>query len=81
LLINSAEEIKIFPNPFRDVLYIGVPDKDDYTFFELFDSAGRKILTSKEDVTDLSFLSSGYYLIRLKDKMGNTIKTRKLIKE
>jgi hypothetical protein len=81
LLVNSAEEIKIFPNPFRDILYIGLPKKDDYTSFELFDSAGRKILTSKENVTDLSFLTSGYYMIRLKDKMGNTIKTKKLIKE
>jgi hypothetical protein len=81
LIINSESEIKVFPNPFRDMLYIGLPEEPEYTLFELYDSAGRKIITSKEKVIDLSFLAQGVYMIRVIDKNGSLIKTMKVVKE
>lgn len=80
-VVTSYVETGIFPNPFRDILYIGLLEEPGFSSFELYDLSGRKIVTSRNKVIDLSFLAKGVYIILVKDKDGNLIKKAKVVKE
>jgi hypothetical protein len=79
--IVSENNITVFPNPFKDFLYIGLPEESEFELFELYDLKGRRIMASREHITDLSFLARGLYIIRVMDKNGNPIETVKVIRE
>lgn len=70
----SGSEIKIYPNPANDKLYL-VLNKDNNSFFklQLFDLAGKEVLhegiTGKEKLMiDLKNISAGAYLLKITGK-------------
>ena len=63
---NSHSPLKIYPNPTSDHLYIQT--NEIVNTCELVDSHGRILLVSstKKDYIDLSMISSGMYILRIK---------------
>ena len=75
-------EIKVFPNPVQDILYIKMPSASENTSIMLFDVLGNRILEkpllSTDDVLNMSNLASGLYMLQIKSNVES--KTIKLIK-
>ena len=63
-LDNGEIEIGLYPNPVRDILFIGGIERIKY--FEFFDNAGRKILGGfpASNSVDISGLNDGLYFGR-----------------
>lgn len=75
---KTEYHISIYPNPAKDVVF--VKSEKQITKIELYDFSGKKLkeYTSKE--MNISSLKRGNYLIKIKDKEGNT-QTKNLVKE
>jgi len=65
-LKTETRHISVFPNPFKDILYLKESENKDYTY-EVFDVSGRLVKsgTFENKQTDLSSLVPGGYLIRI----------------
>ena len=74
----NAESIVVYPNPVRNTLFIdGINHKFD---IEICSIMGQKILTqSATNQLDISDLSSGIYLLKI--KTGQTTVVKKIVKE
>ncbi len=74
------EQIKIYPNPTTDVVYIKAPVK---VTMQITDIAGRIICKGKAGAQSLSLKSlvRGIYLLRITDSNGCLIKTEKVVKK
>jgi choice-of-anchor B domain-containing protein len=75
----SEEFIEIFPNPFRDGIFIrGVQAGK----VEVIDLSGRLIYISEvQEFIDLESIENGIYLIQIRDLNGNIVKVSKQIKK
>ena len=79
--INDAlsNEVILYPNPVKDIL--NIKTTIEYSEIEVLDLTGKILLTSKHLKIDISFLNSGAYIVRIKDRDGVVIKTDKIMKE
>ena len=73
-------KVQIFPNPVKDILYIGMPDHFRDIEIIITDIKGNKILHSITTQLDVSSLRSGLYFVILKDLQTKETLTKKLIK-
>jgi len=67
LMLKAIEnKIVLFPNPVKDLLYIKATEKRDY-FFQIYNTAGQLVKSGKfeNNVTDVSSLVGGVYLVRI----------------
>jgi len=79
--INNEEialDLKYFPNPVNDKLYINYINDIDIS---VFDINGRKILQTNNKTIDFSDFDYGIYLLQIKDIISNNYKTIKILKE
>lgn len=81
LISFSSAEFVLYPVPVGDVLRI--ESNQPVGAVELFDLNGRMVFNSGLvlEGVNLSFLNSGIYVIRLKDREGKLMGTRKIVKE
>lgn len=67
-LADKAKEnqIILFPNPVKDLLYIKATEKKDY-YFQIYNAAGQMVKSGKfkNDFTNVSNLVGGVYLVRI----------------
>ena len=70
-------EIMISPNPAND--YILISGANELISVEVFDLAGKLIMTSNLSLIDLASLKNGIYLIKITDLNG--ISNHKLVKQ
>ncbi|MEG0759959.1 M28 family peptidase [Chryseobacterium sp.] len=77
---NLLEDIKIYPNPAKDILNLEIPKEIKNFSFEIKDMSGR-LLSAHENETNInvSKLSNGVYLCTVKSN-GKTV-TKKVIIE
>jgi hypothetical protein len=80
---NTINNATVFPNPASDFVWIDGGDLQGAYELEVFDQAGRTVLNNTGTAdgllkTDVSSLSSGIYILKL--KAGNTISTGKIVK-
>lgn len=72
--------VKIYPNPVKDILNIDCLSTEKITAIRLYTLNGSIIthenLNSSLSTIDLSFLSSGIYILSVTSEEGNTIKTK-----
>lgn len=70
--------ISIYPNPVKDILYVKSPEEIDE--FHVFNSAGQKVLSQKNNTKisqlNSSSLSKGTYILQIIDKDGNSTSTK-----
>ncbi|WP_185225986.1 T9SS type A sorting domain-containing protein [Chryseobacterium indologenes] len=76
---NALEEMKISPNPAKDMIRIRIPDSIVKNFsFEITDLAGHSLLKKvSESEIDISNLENGAYIGILKSR--NQIVVRKIL--
>ncbi|MBD8082045.1 T9SS type A sorting domain-containing protein [Chryseobacterium caseinilyticum] len=74
------DNIKVYPNPTADFIYIKLESKTKVHEFEIYDIAGRIVLKGKIDSEklDLRHLKEGNYMIKFKN---TDIKAIKIIKK
>ncbi len=72
---QNAGEIKIYPNPVKDFVYIEGFVSEDYSV-RIVDISGRIILDRKieNNSIDLSSLQTGIYLLKISDQIHKIIK-------
>ncbi len=70
---NSALEMKIFPNPFNDIIQFD--NANNLNELIIFDTSGklvfRKELKENQKMIDLSIIESGIYILHLKGENGS----------
>ena len=65
------ENIKIYPNPIKNVLVI----EGEYSSIDIYDSLGKLVLSSKNrTVINVAKLNNGIYILKMKTKKGNQSK-------
>lgn len=69
--------LTIFPNPTTNLIH--VDNKGDF-LLEIYNYSGSKVLTSQNQVTDVSKIANGIYLILIKSNMGKVVHSEKIIK-
>ncbi len=74
-----SNEIILYPNPVKDIL--NIKTTIEYKEVDILDLTGKRLLTSKQKIIDISFLNNGAYIVRIKDKKGMVIKTERIMKE
>ncbi|MEI6555203.1 MAG: T9SS type A sorting domain-containing protein [Paludibacter sp.] len=68
---ESSEIISVYPNPTNSSIVV---KGSDIQGIELFDMAGLRILKTNESKVNLSELSKGFYLAKIKTSNGSIIK-------
>ena len=73
-LSDYEEQIAVYPQPTRDMIYIEMPD--DYSDWEiiLLDAWGRQIQDVNDAIVDLSGLNDGLYFLRFRKNGVEVIK-------
>ncbi len=82
--IKSEEpDIKLYPNPASNNLYVRLPEFSDLAFIKIINATGQAVLVqqlhTKETKLNISQLPKGNYIARL--YYGNSIKNVKFVKE
>lgn len=74
-----AQQIKIYPNPAKNKVYISAPEHIQVTVTSI---EGKKMMTVKDaSVIGLEQLAKGIYFLRITDRNGTLIKVEKLVKQ
>lgn len=77
-----SNNIKFFPNPARE--YIMIDYFEGLTTIEVFALDGKMVLTNhliSDNKVDISSLSQGTYILRMKDKNGRQLSSNVLMKK
>jgi hypothetical protein len=69
-------EVYIYPNPVNEILYIGC---EAAFVMEIYDMTGHRMKVSSHFQTNVSHLSSGNYIVSIKDLNGRLMRLEKLI--
>lgn len=84
----TPSNIQIYPNPVKDILNVKYNNsKNTSLVSELFDMQGKKLkpksfITGQDDLKlDISNLSSGTYVLILKDEKNSVVRSQKIIKK
>ncbi len=77
-LTEYKEDIKIYPNPSKNIFYIDPVYESDRVKIEIFNSLGQKIREIQDTEIDLTNEEDGVYSLRFYTE--NTINTIKIIK-
>ena len=72
----EAASLSVYPNPATEVLYVNV-EKHNFVSVQIYDMAGRNVLTSTESVVNLRGLDAGVYFVTVRTE--NAAKTTKLV--
>lgn len=75
------EEVKLYPNPAKNEVSLTLPDQFKTAEISLYNLIGKQVMTTREiENIDISDLSSGIYLLEVKDTEGQKL-SKKLIKK
>ena len=75
-LTKSQEEISVYPNPFENLITIGnLSNTNSVYSAEIFDLAGKLILSSNENKISTEMLPKGFYFLTVKTD-SKTITTK-----
>ena len=75
---NSAEAVRVYPNPAKDLLTIEFQQKVKQFKVEINDMVGNSVLNvENEEKINTSGLKNGVYMVTIKTEKGNT--TKKII--
>lgn len=75
---ESEDEIKIYPNPVQN--QVTVSELKQGAQIQVSDITGRVLIQTTESIIDVSYLSSGIYLLEIKT-MGGKSAVKKFVKE
>lgn len=79
----AHDNIRIFPNPSSDLLYLNLDNVGFYDM-EILDMDGRTVLTerfySNEHATDVRFIKDGVYTVRLRNNASDMMSQHRFVK-
>ncbi len=77
---NEKNEITLYPNPVKDVLYIDMNSELENVEIQLFDSNGKTLWINKGSVTQIPFgeYSPGIYFLEIVSPLSRTV--QKIVK-
>ena len=82
--IASINTLKVFPNPVKETLTVEMLEVDDWEI-SLFDNAGKLIIqtniNSNQFNYDVSDISSGVYILKIKNQQQQTISKKVIIQK
>jgi hypothetical protein len=76
-VITNAFEVKVYPNPTLDVVFLDTPQKINSV--EVFNLLGKRVLTTTDKNISLKHLNSGVYLMQIATERGRI--TKRIIKK
>ena len=78
---STASNIKVYPNPTNDILYLDLPNQAEVTI-KVFDVSGKLLLEQVQASNTINTqpLQSGVYVIQVMDKKGTFVRTARFIK-
>ncbi|GLB49402.1 hypothetical protein Y10_17700 [Neptunitalea sp. Y10] len=69
--IKNIKDLKIYPNPVKDILQINTLETAKITSIEIFNLAGAKIIqNTHKTAIDVSMLQNGMYLVKVNTRSG-----------
>ncbi|MEZ5057852.1 MAG: T9SS type A sorting domain-containing protein [Saprospiraceae bacterium] len=82
--ISSEDQIKIFPNPFGQTIYIDISESSQsYNSIELLNARGRKVYQINEPGASIQIntgnLPNGFYILKMVTESGMVL-TKRLVK-
>jgi len=78
---SARDDYKIYPNPFKDVVYVDFGLENEDGLLKIYDLSGKKVYShtlSENSSINLGFLSKGVYLCKLQTR--HKIRLQKIIK-
>jgi len=78
LAVNDVkkENIKLYPNPVKDILKINIPNNENISELNIYNVAGQKVKTSNQSDINVESLSKGVYLIDIKTDKNKTYNSK-----
>ncbi len=77
-IVRNADDIKVYPNPVSNVLYIDAPQR---VFVTVLTMDGKMLLAQKEAISvNVGQLANGTYMIMIYDENNMLLKAEKFIK-
>ncbi|WP_035654421.1 T9SS type A sorting domain-containing protein, partial [Flavobacterium saliperosum] len=76
---TNSNGVSLYPNPVKDILNIDLVDNTRISSVKIYDLQGKLLLEKASNDIDVSSLSVGVYLIKIKSEKGEF--TKKFIKE
>ena len=67
---NSTAEIAVYPNPVNDEFHISIPYANNIFTATIFNTQGKQILTTDQNVVNLGHLNAGVYFIYVETADG-----------
>jgi hypothetical protein len=74
----AKNEIKAYPNPVEDILYIETTSNSTLDI-NVFDITGKLVLNTNKNAIDMGALSSGLYIVKVRE--GNKVANLKTLKK
>lgn len=73
----------VYPNPVEDVLYLNLPEPNDFYVIQLFSLTGAMVLETKieENQVNVNNLRKGVYLVSILNANGKVVFTNKVVKK
>ena len=72
---NTLENsISVYPNPAHTTLHIDTTQSQSITSIELFNSLGKKVITTTSKTMDVSTYTSGIYILKISTRDGQITK-------
>ena len=75
---NEMEAISVYPNPTRDVIFVGANNDLSVQRVEVFDLTGQMVISSTKVEIQVSDLESGIYFVRI--TADDRIVTQRIVK-
>lgn len=79
--VEDMENIKVYPNPIQDALYVEFNEVLDLFLFNIKGEKVLEVINFQETQLDLSHLPKGAYLLKISTDRNHTEKHIKIIKE
>lgn len=81
---KKMEELKVYPNPCRDLLHIELKESITSGQLDVFNHLGAKVFCRKgrfssSETLDLSTFGSGVYCVKIYDMQRNTVRSTKFV--
>lgn len=78
LPLSSNTEIRAYPNPVSDILYLNIPE--NYSV-EVYSIIGEKLISCQKKQLDFHGFDAGIYFVIIKNEFYDTVQIEKIIKK
>lgn len=78
--VQADQTVSMYPNPVTNGAEVTISSSVEIVSANVFDNMGRMVLTSSDAVFNVSDLSTGIYLVKIQDVLGNVTTTKLVVR-